>query len=97
MQLYVVQFICGISAAAAFPPFMALFTKHIDKHKEGSEWGIYYTLTDLCAAGAAVIGGVMAVSFGFRTLIMMVVFVGVIGALFLLPIRLFIRQNAPSK
>jgi hypothetical protein len=39
----------------------------------------------------------MAVSFGFRTLIMMVVFVGVIGALFLLPIRLFIRQNAPSK
>lgn len=97
MQLYVVQFACGISAAAAFPPFMALFTKHIDKHKEGSEWGIYYTLTDLCAAATAMIGGVMAVSFGFRTLIVVVVVVGVIGSLFLLPIRLFIRQNAPSK
>lgn len=93
LQLYFVQFLFGVAAAASFPPFMALFTKHLDKHKEGSEWGIYYTLTDLCAAAAAVIGGTMAVTFGFRTLIVVVVFVGILSCLFLLPIRLYIRKN----
>lgn len=96
IQLYLVQFVCGISAAAAFPPFMAMFTKHIDKHKEGSEWGIYYTLTDLCAAATAVIGGMMAVTLGFRTLILVVVFVGVIGAFFMFPIRFHLRKNSRS-
>ena len=92
MQLYVIQFFCGIAAAASFPSFMGLFTKHIDKHKEGSEWGIYYTLTDLCAAGAAVIGGTMAVTFGFHMLIVVVACVGLLSAFFLLPIRLFLKK-----
>lgn len=96
LQLYFVQFLFGVAAAASFPPFMALFTKHLDKHKEGSEWGIYYTLTDLCAAAAAVIGGTMAVTFGFRTLIVVVVLVGILSCLFLLPIRLYIRKNLPK-
>ncbi|OGL62375.1 hypothetical protein A3C09_04185 [Candidatus Uhrbacteria bacterium RIFCSPHIGHO2_02_FULL_47_44] len=94
MQLYVVQFFAGVFAAAAFPSFMGLFTKHIDKQKEGSEWGIYYTLTDLCAAATAVMGGTMAVMFGFRTLIVVVVVVGVAASLFLLPIRLSIRRTS---
>lgn len=93
MQLYLVQFICGICSAASFPSFMALFTKHIDKNREGSEWGIYYTLTDLCAAATALIGGIMAVAFGFQILILIVVFVGLLGSMFQLPIRFYINQN----
>jgi len=97
MQLYVVQFLCGIAAAASFPPFMALFTKHMDKHKEGAEWGIYYTLTDLCTAMTAALGGVMAVNFGFQALIVVVVLMGLIGSFVLFPIRFFIRQNTSVK
>ncbi len=93
-QLYLTQFILGIASAAAFPSFMGLFTKHIDKHKEGSEWGIYFTLTDLAGAATAVLGGMMAVSFGYHVLILVVVVFGVIGSMFMFPIHRYVGQKS---
>ena len=40
LQLYVVQFILGFFTAFTYPAFMAIFTRHIDKGKDGTEWGI---------------------------------------------------------
>lgn len=37
--LYLVQFIYGFSVAFTFPSWMAIFTRHVDKNKEGFEWG----------------------------------------------------------
>ena len=93
MELYVTQFVYGISAAACFPSFMALFTRHLDKNKEGSDWGIYYTLTDFSGAIAATVGGVIAVTLGYRPLILIVVAVGVLASCFLLPVRAFVREQ----
>jgi MFS family permease len=39
-QLFLVQFLLGLSAAIAFPSWTAIFTRHIDKKHEGMEWGI---------------------------------------------------------
>src|SRR3989344_2064347 len=69
MQLYIVQFILGLFSAFTYPSYMAIFTRHIDKTKEGTEWGIYFTLTDLISAAFAAVGGYIAVSEGFPTLI----------------------------
>ncbi len=93
MELYITQFVYGIAAAASFPSFMALFTRHIDKNKEGSDWGIYFTLTDFSAAIAATVGGITAVHLGYRPLIVIVTAVGVLGTCFLLPIRSFIQTK----
>lgn len=38
-ELYIVQFSLGLLTAFTFPTFMAIFTRHIDKEKEGTEWG----------------------------------------------------------
>ena len=70
---------------------MAIFTRHIDKTKEGTEWGIYFTLTDLISAAFAAVGGYIAVSEGFPTLIISVVILSIIGALLLLPIKPYIK------
>lgn len=91
IQLYVVQFVLGFFTAFTYPSYMAIFTRHIDKEKEGTEWGIYFTLTDLTSAALAVVGGYLAVSAGFPALIVVVVLLSLFGSLLLLPIKPYIR------
>ena len=98
LQLYAVQFLYGIVGACTFPAFMAIFTRHIDKTKEGTEWGLYFALTDLSSATAASVGGILASTVGFHWVIGAVVGLGCLGVLILLPIRPYIygqeRKNA---
>lgn len=92
LELYLVQFVLAILTAFTFPSYMAIFTRHIGPKKEGTAWGIYFTLTDLAAAAFGAIGGYIAFVQGFATLIIIVVVVSVIGALLLWPIKPYIRE-----
>lgn len=65
MHLFVIQFVYGLGAALTFPTWNALFTRHIDRGKEGVEWGMYQTSVDLAGAVAAPIGGFLASFYGF--------------------------------
>jgi MFS family permease len=91
IELYFVQFLLGIFTALTFPTYMAIFTRHIDKDKEGTEWGVYFTLTDLASAALAALGGYIASVNGFRPLIVAVAAMGFVGAMFLVPIKPYIR------
>jgi MFS family permease len=91
MQLYGVQFLLGLATAVTFPSYMAIFTRHIDKNREGTEWGIYFTITDLGAAAAASIGGVVASSAGFHQLIIILVAISFTGALVLIPLKKYLK------
>ncbi|MBI2039395.1 MAG: MFS transporter [Candidatus Niyogibacteria bacterium] len=93
IELYIVQFVLGLFTAFTFPTYMAIFTRHIDKEKEGTEWGVYFTLTDLMGAGFAAIGGYLAVAEGFPAVILTVVSISFVGALLLLPIKPYILKR----
>ncbi len=86
-ELYILQFVYGLANAFTFPSWCALFTRHIDKNREGVEWGVYQTLIDLSGAGAAVFGGVIAEQFGFEWVFILVSFLGILGSIMLLSIR----------
>lgn len=90
-QLYLVQFCLGLFTSFTFPTYMALFSRHLDKAKEGTEWGIYFTLIDIMGASFAAIGGYIATNQGFHILIGMVVAIAFMGSLLLWPIRRYIR------
>ncbi len=92
IQLYIVQFVLGLFTAFTFPTYMAIFTRNIDKKKEGTEWGVYFTVTDLVSAALAAVGGYIATEQGFPILIVAVVVVSFIGALFLWPIKPYMRM-----
>lgn len=96
-ELYFIQFLYGIFLAATFPSYMAIFTRHVDKHKEATSWGVYYTLNDFTAAVAASVGGVLAETVGFHTLIVIVVLISLTGAALLFPIKPFMKQYVPKK
>lgn len=91
-QLFLVQAIYGISGALCYPAWMALFTRHIDKGKEGWEWSLYYTTIDLSGAAAAAVGGYLAKNLGFNWLFVLVSVFGFAGCLMLLKIRGDLRQ-----
>ncbi|MCU0679318.1 MAG: MFS transporter [Planctomycetes bacterium] len=86
-QLYLLQFIYGAAAAIAFPAWMAIFTRHIDREHEGLEWGIYFTMTDLATAAAAAIAGMIAYRYGFVPLFVIATFMAIIGQGILYSIR----------
>jgi len=92
-ELYVVQFILGLSTAFTYPAYMAIFTRHIDRNKEGTEWGIYFTLTDVTSALLAIVGGYLAITSGFFVLIGIVVVLSLLGSLLLLPIRPYLQKR----
>ncbi len=92
LQLYAVQFVLGFFTAFTFPTYMAIFTRHIDKEKEGTEWGVYFTLTDLTSAVLAAVGGYVATVQGFPALIFTVVAVSFFGSILLWPIRPYIKN-----
>lgn len=96
-QLYVIQFILGLFTAFTFPAYMAIFSHHIDKNKEGTEWGIYYALTDTASAFLAVIGGYLASYEGFGRLIILSSVFTFLGALLLWPIKPYLKLAKTGK
>lgn len=93
LQLYIIEFFIGLFTAFTFPTYMAIFTRHIDPEKEGTEWGVYFTLTDLTSAAFAAVGGFLASTQGFPTLIVAVVIVSVLGSFLLWPIKPYMQAE----
>ncbi|MFA6496922.1 MAG: MFS transporter [Patescibacteria group bacterium] len=96
-HFYTIQFFVGISYAFMFPSYMAIFTRHIDRDRESTEWGTYFTLVDLGCAIAAAIGGVLAVTVGFPIVIIMTSVISFLGTILILPIRKHMRMPEKAK
>lgn len=84
LQLYIVEGIHGLATAMAYPGWMALFTRHVDKGKEGFSWSFYATSANIGAALGAAIGGIVASRVGFHFLFIMVGVFSMIGTMCLL-------------
>lgn len=78
-HLYLAQVVLGIGGALANPGWYAIFTRHIDKNKEGTEWTLENAGVGLAAAGTAAVGGLLAEYFGFRTLFLIVGVLSLLG------------------
>lgn len=91
-QLYLVQAIYGAVTAATFPAYMAIFHRHLDKGKEGTELGVYYTLTDIGSAVTGAIGGSLAYYLGFKWVFILVMIFNLLGSLCLI----FIKRDMKS-
>jgi len=86
-QLYILQGFLGLGSAIAYPGWYSIFTKHIDKGKEGFEWSLYDVLLGLGMAASAALGGFIASIYSFSTLFVLVAVITFLGALLLFLIR----------
>lgn len=94
IHLYLTEGLHGLANSMAYPGWMALFTRHIDKGKEGFSWGFYSTVANIAAAAGAAIGGMAAERMGFRFLFIFVGCFALLGAFcFLLNRRAIITKG----
>ena len=86
-HLFAIQFVYGLGAALVYPTWLAIFTRHIDKGKEGTEWGLYQMLTDLAGASAAPVGAFIAAQYGFSAVMIMASVLALVSSIFIYLIR----------
>ena len=85
-QVFAVEALNGIGYAMSVPTWLAIFTRHIDKHRESSEWTLHSNAVGLGFAATAAIGGVLADRFGFKVLFLLLsafTFLGIIALLYI--------------
>jgi len=86
-HVFAFEVLNGIAYAMHVPTWLAIFTRHIDKHKESSEWTLHSNAIGLGFAATAAIGGVLADRFGFRVLFLLVSAFMFLGTVILLLIK----------
>lgn len=93
VELYITQALMGLAASFVFPSWYAIFTRHIDKNKEGIEWGVYNTLIDVGGAVSAGLGGFIVAKTSFNFLFLLTGLVVIFGALMLLVVYKQLRRT----
>jgi len=77
----------GLAMACVVPTWYALFTRHVDKGREAFSWSIESTGIGFAAAFAGALGGILAATFGFRLVFLLLGIFGVLSSSTLLFIR----------
>jgi len=85
--LFIVQAIIAIGEALYLPVFDALYTKHIDKNKTGSQWGLRESMNYFVIALGAIIGGGLASFFGFQTMFILMAFLCFVSAFYIYSLK----------
>jgi MFS family permease len=86
--LFLFYGITGIGLGIASPAKNSLFSTHLDKNKEPTEWGIYDAVTFFSMALAGVLGGFIASAYGFPFLFILASIVNLVSVI---PYILYIR------
>ncbi len=87
MDIYLLQAILGASLAMSSGGWTTLFSRHMDKGKESTEWGFDAVAVGLGPGIAGVIGGAAVTKFGFDSAFIGVTIIGLLGVLLLLVIK----------
>ena len=93
-HLYLLQAIHAVGMAMNLSGWTALYTRHIDKGRESTEWGISAVSVGVGGALTAVIGGWAATRFGFDAIFIAVSLIGLAGAAILFFIKREIEKNS---
>lgn len=88
VPLFIFYGIVGLGLGIASPAKNSLFSTHLDKNKEPTEWGIHDAVTFFGMAASAALGGFIASQYGFPLLFVLASIVNIIG---IVPYLLYIR------
>jgi MFS family permease len=79
LTFYIFFIIAGMSFAIASPAKLSMFSLNMGRSQASKTWGIYHAVTFTGMGIATALGGVIAESFGFKTLFIIASVVNVIG------------------
>lgn len=65
-HVFILQGLMGVGDAFGVPAYLAVFSRHINKFHESTEWTFRSIPIGLASAGTGALGGILADQFGFR-------------------------------
>lgn len=86
-QVYLLQAVYAVGMAMTLSGWQAIFTRHIDKGKEATEWGLDATFVGFGVGIAGAIGGWAVTKFGFEPVFICVGILGLVGTIILFGLR----------
>ncbi|HBT81834.1 hypothetical protein A2757_00165 [Candidatus Giovannonibacteria bacterium RIFCSPHIGHO2_01_FULL_48_47] len=93
LHVYSLQFLLGVADALSVPAYLAVFSRHLDKEHEGTEWSIRSVFTGGAAAVAGAVGGIVVDTFGFQTLFLAAGILSVFSTLSIFLIKPFLYEE----
>jgi MFS family permease len=96
-HVYLLQSLQAFGMAMCLSGWTAIFTRHIDQGKEATEWGLDATFVGLGIGISGMLGGLIANSFGFQTVFVLVGILGIFSALLLFGILKSISPRSLKK
>lgn len=86
-HVYFLQGFLGLGMAMSLSAWSAVFTRHIDRGRESTEWALSSTSIGLGMGIAGALGGWLAYSFGFKIVFIIFGVLGLLGVLLLFGLR----------
>lgn len=71
LSIFLFFSLCGAGLGLAAPAKGSLFSTHLDKNKEATEWSLADATTFICMSLATALGGFIAAQYGFPALFML--------------------------
>ncbi len=68
IHIFLIQILIGLGEATYSPSFDALYSKHLNRKKAGSQWGAWEATNYFSIALGAILGGLVVTMFGFTVL-----------------------------
>jgi MFS family permease len=96
-HIYLLQSLQALGMAMCLSGWTAIFTRHIDSGKEATEWGLDATFVGLGIGISGILGGLIANSFGFQVVFVLVGILGILSALLLFGILKLISPRSLKK
>lgn len=82
-SLFLVQAVIGFGEAIYSPAFDALYSKHIERKHEAQQWSFWESMNYFTYVIGAIIGGLLATSFGFDILFIVMALISLTSAIYL--------------
>lgn len=89
-MLYFFYGLLGLGIGVISPVKNTLFSTHLDKNREATEWGILDAMVFFVIAIASAVGGYIATTFGFQTLFILAATINLLG---IVPYLIYFQQN----
>jgi MFS family permease len=89
-MLYSFYGLLGLGIGIISPVKNTLFSTHLDKNREATEWGILDAIVFFVIAVASAVGGYIAQMFGFQTLFLIAATINILG---IIPYLFYFQQH----
>jgi len=82
--LLLVQILIGLGEAIYAPAFDSVYSKHLNGHRSGYQWGAWESINYFTSALGAVLGGYVAIKLGFETMFFFMSILCSVSAIYIL-------------